>query len=268
MEHVPPRAARRPQRRGAIVRSARYLYRVPLLLLHLLVPLPLTLLCLAPPLGHIRWGPETLGDRAVRAWSAGLMWIFGFRLRRVGTPLPGPVLFVANHVSWIDIEALHSQRMMGFVAKREIAGWPLVGWLAARGQTIFHRRGSADSLNGVLEAMGERLRAGKSVGVFPEGRTRGGEDVGPFHARIFTAAVQAQVPVQPVALRYGAGGAAQTVVAFGPRENFAANFLRLLGEPVRPAEIHFLAPIPPGDVEGRRRIAEQARERIVAAMAR
>ena len=114
MDHAPTRAARRTA--GGLARTFRYLYRVPLLLLHLLLPLPLTLLCLAPPLSRIGWGPETLGDRAVRAWSAGLLWIFGFRLRRFGTPLPGATLFVANHVSWIDIETLHSQRMMGFVA--------------------------------------------------------------------------------------------------------------------------------------------------------
>ncbi|AKC86630.1 lysophospholipid acyltransferase family protein [Pseudoxanthomonas suwonensis] len=266
MDPTPPRAARHPERSGALARSFRYLYRIPLLLLHVLLPLPLTLLCLAPPLARIPWGPETLGDRAVRAWSAGLLRIFGFRLRRFGTPLPGATLFVANHVSWIDIETLHSQRMMGFVAKREIAGWPLVGWLAARGQTIFHQRGSTDSLNGVLGQMVERLRSGKSVGVFPEGRTRGGHEVGPFHARIFLAAVEAQVPVQPVALRYGERGEAQTLVAFAPRENFVANFFRLLGERARAAEVHFLEPIPPGDIGGRRRIAELARERIVAAM--
>ena len=264
MDHAPTRAARRTA--GGLARTFRYLYRVPLLLLHLLLPLPLTLLCLAPPLSRIGWGPETLGDRAVRAWSAGLLWIFGFRLRRFGTPLPGATLFVANHVSWIDIETLHSQRMMGFVAKREIAGWPLVGWLAAQGQTIFHHRGSTDSLQEVLGQMVERLRQGRSVGVFPEGRTRGGEEVGPFHARIFLAAVEAQVPVQPVALRYGERGDAQTLVAFGPRERFLANFLRLLGERPRAAEVHFLAPILPGGVDGRRRIADLARERIVAAM--
>jgi len=263
MSHAPPPAARS----GGFARACRYLYRVPLLLLHLLLPLPLTLLCLAPPLARIPWGPETLGDRAVRAWSTGLLRIFGFRLRRFGTPLPGATLFVANHVSWIDIETLHSQRMMGFVAKREIAGWPLVGWLAARGQTIFHQRGSSDSLSGVLGQMAERLRQGRSVGVFPEGRTRGGAEVGPFHARIFTAAVEAQVPVQPVALRYGTRGEAQTLVAFAPRENFLQNFLRLLGERARAAEVHFLAPIAPGEVDGRRAIAELARERIVAAMA-
>jgi 1-acyl-sn-glycerol-3-phosphate acyltransferase len=162
---------------------------------------------------------------------------------------------------------LHSQRAMGLVAKHEIARWPLVGWMAQRGGTIFHRRGSTESLGGVLHEMRARLHAGHSVGVFPEGRTRDGHEVGPFHARIFLAAVEAGVPVQPVALRYGAQGQAQTRVAFLPGEHFFGNFLRLLGEPTRPAEVHFLEPIVPNEADGRRRIAELARERIVAAMA-
>ena len=265
MDHAPPRAARRRSGSG-VARLFRYLYRVPLLVLHLLLPLPLTLLCQAPFLARLAWAGGTLGDRAVRAWSGGLMWVFGFRLRRIGQPLPGATLFVANHVSWVDIEMLHSQRMMGFVAKREIASWPVIGWMATLGQTIYHQRGSTDSLSGVIAVMLERLRAGRAVGVFPEGRTRGGHEVGPFHARIFQAAVEAGVPVQPVALRYGERGNAQTVVAFGPRENFAGNFLRLLGEPARLAEVHFLEPIRPGQVEGRRRLAELSRERILAVM--
>ena len=251
---------------GGLGRAFRYLYRVPLLLLHIFVLLPLVLLGMVPLWAGIRVGGERLEHFGIRKWSAGLMRIFGFRLRRIGTPLPDPVLFVANHVSWVDIEMLHSQRMMGFVAKQEIRGWPVVGWLTARGETIFHQRGSQESMGGVMHAMLARLQAGRPVGVFPEGRTRDGSEVGPFHARIFQPAVEAGVPVQPVALRYGAGGAAQTVVAFGPRENFAQNFLRLLGERARIAEVHFLEPIMAGEVDGRRRIAELSRERIVAAM--
>jgi 1-acyl-sn-glycerol-3-phosphate acyltransferase len=144
--------------------------------------------------------------------------------------------------------------MMGF-RPREISNWPVIGWLAARGETIFHHRGSTESLGGVLHEMLSRLRQGRSVGVFPEGGTRGGEGIGPFHARIFLAAVEAGVPVQPVALRYGEHGNAQKVVAFAPGEHFLGNFLRLLGEPARIAEVHFLEPIGPGDTEGRRRIA-------------
>ncbi|MFZ2753609.1 MAG: lysophospholipid acyltransferase family protein [Lysobacteraceae bacterium] len=253
-------------------RPLRYLIRTPMLLWHVLVHLPITLILMSPPFGAIRIddgsiGGDRLGHCMVRWWQRGLMRVFGFRMRRIGTPLPGAVMFVANHVSWIDITALHSYRMMGFVAKREIAGWPVVGWLATMGETIYHQRGSQESLGGVLHEMLARLRDGRAIGVFPEGRTRGGEEVGPFHARIFLAAVEAEVPVQPVALRYGDGGSRQTVVAFGPTESFAANLLRLLGEPGCSAEVVFLEPILPGDAEGRRRLADTARTRIVEAMA-
>ena len=254
------------QTSSPILRPLRYAIRVPLLLWHLLIDLPLTLLFMTPFTRGWRIGNESVRYRMIRAWSAGMMHVFGFRLRRYGTPQPGAALFVANHVSWIDIVLLHSQRMMGFVAKREIESWPGIGWIARHGETIYHQRGSTESLGGVLHVMLSRLREGYSVGVFPEGRTRDGIEVGPFHARIFLAAVEAGAPVQPVALRYGEGGNAQSVIAFQPDESFLANFIRLLGEPSRTAEVHFLDPIPPGSAEGRRRIAELARERIVAAM--
>jgi len=252
---------------GTAARALRYALRVPFLFWHLLVHLPLTVLAILLPVGRIRLrSGERLDHRTIRAWQGGLMRVFGLRMRRIGTPMPGAVLFVANHVTWLDIVALHSQRMMGFVAKREIAGWPLVGWLATKGETIYHQRGSQESLGGVLHEMLARLRAGRAVGVFPEGRTRDGREVGPFHARIFLAAVEAGVPVQPVALRYGEGAGAQHRIAFAPGEHFFGNFLRVLGEPARVAEVVFLEPIAPGDAEGRRRIADTARERIVAAM--
>ena len=247
-------------------RLLRYLVRTPMLLWHVLVHLPITLILMSWPFGDLPVGGDRLGHRMVRWWQGGLMRVFGFRMRRIGTPLPGAVMFVANHVSWIDIVALHAYRMMGFVAKREIAGWPVVGWLATMGETIYHQRGSQESLGGVLHEMLARLRDGRAVGVFPEGRTRSGDEVGPFHARIFLAAVEAEVPVQPVALRYGDGASRQSVVAFGPAESFAANLLRLLGEPGCRADVVFLEPILPGDAEGRRRLADTARMRIVEAM--
>ena len=262
-----PVGAVAPAAGRGLVRGLRYLYRVPLLLWHLLVDLPLTVLLISPLTGGLPMGGERLDHRLIRAWSAGMMRVCGFRLQRIGTPLSGATLFVANHVTWADIVALHSQRMMGFVAKREIASWPVIGWMALRSETIFHHRGSTESLGGVLHEMLARLRAGRSVAVFPEGRTRDGRELGPFHARIFLAAVEARAPVQPVALRYGVRGDAQALVAFQPGENFFTNFMRLLGEPARRAEVHFLEPIAPGAADGRRRIAELARERIGAAMA-
>lgn len=247
-------------------RPFRYAWRLPFLLVHLLIGLPLTLLLINPLIGPRRMGGERLDHRAIRWWSRILMRIFGFKVKCYGRPLPGAVLFVANHVSWMDIELMHSARMMGFVAKAEISRWPLVGWLASRAGTIYHHRGNNESLHGVMHRMLERLQAGEAVGVFPEGRTTDGTAIATFHARIFQPAVLAGVPAQPVALRYGRGGDAQTIVAFGARESFFGNFLRILGEPARVAEVHFLEPVAASE-DGRRRMAEACRSRIVAAMA-
>lgn len=246
-------------------RALRYAVRLPLLLLHLGLGLPLTLLLINPLTARLRVGGERVDHRAIRFWQGTLLRIFGFRIRQFGQPLAGGALFVANHVSWMDICLLHSRHVVGFVAKAEISRWPLIGWLASRAGTIYHHRGNNESLHGVMHQMVQRLESGRAVGVFPEGRTTDGLSVHTFHARIFQPAVAATVPVQPVALRYGEGGSAQAVVAFQPGEHFLGNFLRVLGDPPRRAEVHFLAPIEAVE-EGRRRMADTARARIAAAM--
>lgn len=251
---------------SSLLRYIRYGYRLPLLLWHVLIDLPLILIFMTPLTGGIMLKGKRLDHHLIQLWQLGLLRVFGIRMGQRGEQVKGGALFVANHVSWIDIVSLHSQRMVGFVAKKEIEGWPVVGWLAARGETIFHKRGNQDSLQGVLEEMAERLKNGRSVAVFPEGGTRDGVTLGPFHARIFSAAVDAQVTIQPVALVYGNHADAQSIVAFRKKENFMQNFIRLLGEPSRPAWVVFLQPIYPQEMDGRRHIAELARERIQAAL--
>ncbi|RDS81646.1 1-acyl-sn-glycerol-3-phosphate acyltransferase [Dyella monticola] len=247
-------------------RPLRYLWRVPLLLVHVVLGI---LLC-----GCIlTWnrkavmkdGREPFTHRMIRLWSTGLMRIFGLRSVRVGQPLQDAVLFVANHTSWIDIELLHSQRAACFVAKAEIASWPLVGWLAASGGTIFHRRGSNHSLAAVMQVMVDRMRSGRSVAVFPEGGTGHNGVLKVFHARIFQAALDAQVPVQPVALRFVRDGRRQIDAGFRENESFMQNVLRMLGGPAMDAEVHFLEPVA-ASPEGRRRMADLSRERIAAAL--
>lgn len=242
------------------MRAFRYCYRLPLFAWHVLVHLPLTLLLMAIGKG----GP--LSHAILRWWAGGLLRVFGMRVQRIGTPLPGGTLFVANHVSWVDIIALHSQHMMGFIAKSEIRRWPVVGWVTTHAETIFLQRGNGDSLGLVMAEMAQRLRAGRAVAAFPEGGTRDGRELGAFHARIFTAAVDANAPVQPVALCYGVHCEAQPIVAFAPREHFIGNLVRLLGEPSRPVRVCFMQPILPGEHEGRRGIARVARERVAQAM--
>src|SRR3569623_2196006 len=247
-------------------RPLRYLWRVPLLLLHIVLGI---LLCA----GILSWnrqrvmvdGREPFVHGMIRWWSTVLMRIFGLRSVRIGQPLPEPVLAGANHTSWIDIELLHSQRAACFVAKAEIARWPLVGWMAATGGTIFHRRGSNHSLAAVMQTMGERLRGGRAVAVFPEGGTGHNGVLKVFHARIFQAARDAQVPVQPVARRFARDGRRVVDAGFREGENFMGNLLRMLGEAPLDAEVHFLTPVP-AMPEARRRMAALSRARIGVAL--
>ncbi|MBZ0222334.1 MAG: 1-acyl-sn-glycerol-3-phosphate acyltransferase [Dokdonella sp.] len=247
------------------LRPLRYVWRVPLLFFHGMVAVPLTLCAFNPLAKRMRIGSTTVEKFLVRWWSGRLIRIFGMRIRAFGEPLPDAVLFVANHISWLDIELMHSQRAMSFVAKSEIERWPFIGWLAASAGTIFHRRGSSDSLAAVMGVVVERLQEGRPVGVFPEGGSGHGERVGTFHARIFQTALDAQVPVQPVALRYGRDGTQDPSVPFARKEKFFPNLVRLLGNPRMDAEVHFLEPVALAP-EARRRMAEESRARITAAL--
>jgi 1-acyl-sn-glycerol-3-phosphate acyltransferase len=249
-----------------MIRLLRYTYRIPLLLLNACVGLPILLLMLYPWTDKLTVSGERVDQWIVGLWSRIMVRIFGLKMKRFGTPLPGAVLFVANHVSWLDITVLHSQRWMGFVAKAEIEQWPIIGGIAKRSGTIYHQRGDNASLHGVMHQMLDRLQNGMAVGVFPEGKTLPGNTIGVFHARIFQPAIVADKPAQPVAIKYGDKGNAQTLMAFGVNENFFSNMIRVLGEPSRVCEVHFLEPIAPNE-EGRRKMADTCRQRIVDCMA-
>ena len=251
--------------RSDALRPLRYLVRTPFLLTHIFLGLPITVIALSPLLARIPVGNRRLDQVMISWWSGTLLRVFGFRIRSYGTPLPGAVMYVANHLSWLDIELMHSQRAISFVAKSEIAAWPLVGWLATRAGTIYHQRGSSDSMATVIGRVVERLRLGEPVGIFPEGGTGTGERVRTFHARVFQAALDAEVPVQPVALRYGRNGRQDQSMPFAPKESFFANLLRILGNPSMDAEVHFLDRVEAAP-DARRRMAEESRAQIARAL--
>lgn len=242
----------------------RFVLRGLLLLALLLFLLPFTVLCQSPWAARRQRAGRGLDERALNFWSRSLLRVFGVRTLVRGSAAPGPLLLVANHISWLDIVALHSVAAMGFVAKAEIRDWHFFGFLATRGGTIYHRRGSHDSSAGVMHAMLERLRAGGRVAVFPEGGILPGEHISPFHARMFAVAVEADCPVQAVMIRFLRDGRRDPGVTFLGGEDFMGNILRLLGRPACQVELVFM---PPFAVAGRsrRELADQAYALINAA---
>jgi len=116
--------------------------------------------------------------------------------------LPGPLLLVANHISWLDITSLHAARFCRFVSKADVKAWPLIGALASGVGTLFIERESRRDAMRVVHHMADSLRAGDVLAVFPEGTTGEGVELLPFHANLLQAAIAAGSPVQPVALQF------------------------------------------------------------------
>lgn len=211
--------------------SWRLLWRLPLLTIHVLLGVPLTLFTFLPVLRNLPLGSRRLHEHGHLIWSRLMLRIFGIRLDIRGRLPDGPGLIVANHISWMDIVMLHALWPMWLVAKAEIRAWPLIGVLAELAGTLFIQRGSEASRQRVNRRMAALLRRGYRVGIFPEGGIRPERGVGRFHARLFAPALRVGVPVIPVAIRYDRGGDLHDTMVFGPGENFFANLLRLLAQP-------------------------------------
>ena len=139
----------------------------------------------------------------IAQWSAGLLRAVGVAVRLSGTPRPGATLLIANHVSWLDIAALHAAVPQArFVAKSDVLHWPLLGWLVKGAGTLFIARDRKRDALRVVHAMAEALRAGETVAVFPEGTTGAGPELLPFHANLLQAAIATATPIQPAVLRF------------------------------------------------------------------
>lgn len=139
----------------------------------------------------------------IRWWSRKMLRLLGVSLRSAGQARPGAKLVVANHVSWLDIAAVHAVLPEArFVSKADVRHWPLVGALVEGVGTLFIERASKRDALRVVHQSAEALQAGDTVAVFPEGTTGPGPELLPFHANILQAAIATELPVQPLALRW------------------------------------------------------------------
>ncbi|HEY1606122.1 MAG TPA: lysophospholipid acyltransferase family protein [Allosphingosinicella sp.] len=193
-------------------------------------------------------------------------WAAGLRIQVTGTPLARNVLFVSNHTSWLDIMILAGTTGTAFVAKEEVARWPVAGWLARLNRTVFIARAQRSAVREQADALRDALASGRPVALFPEGTTDGGHDILPFRASLLAALFPPlpRLRVQPIAIHYAP---AARDIAWGDAEGAKENAVRILSRRGSiPVTLHFLAPIDPADAGGRKALAERARAAIVAAL--
>ena len=199
-----------------------------------------------------------------RWWEGRVCRALGVSVRLAAGRPATPALLVANHVSWLDIVALGSLTPMAFVSKAEVRGWPVIGWLAAVGGTLFIPRG-AHQAGAIAQAIRERLARGESIVIFPEGTTTDGSRLRPFFPRLFAAAVEADATVQPAAVAYPWQGGVHPAAPFIGDETFASHLWRVLAEPGIEVEVRFCDPLAAAAAD-RRGLAQRARAAIAAAL--
>lgn len=198
-------------------------------------------------------------------WARRMVALMGISLQVDGELQPGGVLLAANHVSWLDITALHAVVPQArFVSKADIQSWPLLSRLAdAAGTLYLERERKRDALR-VVHLVAEALAGGQVVAVFPEGTTSDGRTLLPFHANLLQAAIVTSTPVQPVALRFSdARERTSRAVEFVGATTLVESLWRVACAQGLVAHISLL-PARPGAHADRRELAQALRDDIAS----
>ena len=199
-----------------------------------------------------------------KRWSHQILTILSVRVEAHATNAPPGSLIVANHISWLDVFAIHSLRPSAFIAKAEIRQWPFIGWLAERNDTVFLRRGSrghARIINSEIDAL---LNSGMDVAIFPEGTTTDGTHLLGFHAALLQPAIETGHPILPVAISYrDEQGTISLAPSFAGEITLMQCFSAILASR---SLIVCLTPAPPIETTGKtRRELSQAAHTAIAA---
>jgi 1-acyl-sn-glycerol-3-phosphate acyltransferase len=194
-----------------------------------------------------------------RAWARGLARVSGMRVEISGRPPRPPFFLVCNHQSYVDIVVLWTELRGLFLAKSEIARWPVLGLLARSTGTLFIDRRRKSDLARVLPLLERALAAGYGVIVFPEGTSSAGDDVLPFKPSMFEVAARGGLPVYCAALAYATppgSPSARSAVCWWGDMTFWAHLWNFLALPACRARLSFSAQ--PLSSDDRKELARRA----------
>lgn len=247
-----------------------------ILVLYLLFTLPLM------PVQALLLKLSTPAARAFPHWyHRRVCRLFNIRIHLSGAPLASPpVLFVANHVSWLDISVLSAVTPVSFIAKAEVARWPWAGWLARLQRTVFVNRERRTAVGAVNREIAARLRSGDRMVLFAEGTSNDGNRVLPFRTALFAAAMPPEgeadghdISVQTLAIAYThvhgvpIGRRGRPRVAWYGGMEMAGHIWQVLRYGPLDVRIRVGAPVPLDRFSGRKDLARCTEQEIRAAVA-
>ncbi len=211
---------------------------------------------------HGAWRLFGLTSPWPRLFLRGAAAACGVRIDIAGPRQISNVLYIANHLSWLDILVVAGRTGSAFVAKADMAPWPVIGWLATLNNSVYVQREARLDVGAQANAIGSALRTGQPLTLFPEGTTNDGISLLPFRSSLIAAVAPPPhgVAIQPLAIDYGADAAD---IAWTGTEAFGTNAMRVLSRPGRiRAQLHFLAPLNAEDFDHRKAITAHSREAI------
>lgn len=183
---------------------------------------------LSPPKSFFR---RRLRKFILTSWAQSLAMIVGMRISVAGQRPQTPFFLVANHLSYVDIILVASQMDCVFIAKKEISGWPGMGWLAGGVGTIFIDRKNFQDIPRVIGLIDEALKEGSGIVLFPEGTSTMGDKIMPFSPALLEPAARAGYPVSYASISYDTPlnePPAHAAVSWWGDMDFMPHFLKLL----------------------------------------
>lgn len=215
---------------------------------------------------HGLWRLLRLDSPWPRLFLRGGAHICGMDVHISGPRRLRSVLYIANHVSWLDILVLAGRTGSAFVAKADMAPWPVIGWLATLNNSVYVQREQRLDAKAQAEAIGTALKMGQPLTLFPEGTTSDGLTILPFRSSLIAAVAPPPdgIAIQPVAIDYGPNSGD---VAWVGEESFGDNALRILSQPGRRrVDLRFLDPLDMTELSDRKQITAHCRREIGAAL--
>ncbi len=207
-----------------------------------------------------------LAARCTHWWGRYCCLVAGYRVRWSGPPPPPGSLLVPNHLGYADIIALAAAAPTLFVAKAEVNDWPLFGLCCRVFEHVFVQRRRAKEMTGTVAQIRQRLTSGASVCLFAEGTSSGGLQVLPFSSSFIQPALDAGVPIVPVAMNWRSSNPRVSIaedIAYWKDHSFVPHILRQLGLSGTAVEIIFAPPLAAPEREDRKIAARAAWEQVV-----
>lgn len=252
--------------------SLRASFGAAVVILAIVVGIPIQWLCVQLRLPLVRWIPVLFHRIACFA--------LGVRVHVKGRCIEeGSVLITANHASWLDIAALGQLQPLSFIAKSEVAGWPIFGLLAKLQRTIFVNRTRRNKTGDTAREIASRLKQGDAMVLFAEGTSSDGNRVLPFRSALIGAAKAAmtagdqqenaqKVWIQPLSIAYtGIQGMAmgrqhRHLVAWYGDMELLPHLWDLMKVGAIDVTLSFGEPIPFNPASNRKMVAEQAEQHV------